>query len=86
MGGELTVLQVSMPDGLSLDPLTLFVDGGCPAEVGVGRRHVAQALVITLVFAVLNEGLDLDLKIAGQDVGFGRMRFLTAWCQRSILT
>lgn len=68
LGGELTVLQAPMFDGLSLDPFTLFDDGWCPAEVGVGGRHIVQVLVVTLVVVVLDEGLDLGLKVAGQEV------------------
>lgn len=37
---------------------------GPPAKVGVGGRHVAQALLIPLMVLVLNEGLDLSLKVA----------------------
>jgi hypothetical protein len=41
LSGELAVLQAPMLDGLSFDPFTLFDDGWCPAEVGVGvpRQH-----------------------------------------------
>lgn len=53
LGGELAVLQASMFDGLSLDPFALFDDGWCPAEVGVGGRHVVQALVVTLVVGAM---------------------------------
>lgn len=52
LGGEVAVLQAPMPDGVSLDPCALFDDGRWPAELGVGGRHVAQALVITLVVIV----------------------------------
>ena len=48
LGGELAVLQAPMFDGLSLDPFSLFDDVAGPAEVGVGGRHVLQALVVTL--------------------------------------
>ena len=68
LGGELAVLQAPMFDGLSLDPFTLFDDGWGSAEVGVGGRHVVQALVVTLVVVVLDEGLDLGLEVAGQEV------------------
>jgi hypothetical protein len=61
LGGEFAVLQAQMFDGLSLDPFTLFNDGWCPAEVGVGGRNIVQALVVTLVVVVLDEGLDLGL-------------------------
>ena len=68
LGGQLAVLQAPMFDGLSLDPLPLFDDGWCPAEVGVGGRHVVQALVVTLVVVVLDECLDLGFEVAGQEV------------------
>ena len=68
LSGELAVLQAPMLDGLSLDPFALFYDGGSPAEVGVGGRHVVQALMVTLVVVVLDEGLDLSFKVAGQEV------------------
>ena len=55
------MLQASVGNGLSLDPFALFDDGRSPAEVGVGGRHVGQALVVTLVIVVLDEGLDLAL-------------------------
>jgi len=61
LGGELAVLQAPIFDGLSLDPFTLLDDGSRPAEVGIGGRHVGQALVIALVVVVLDERLDLGL-------------------------
>ena len=54
LGGELAVLQAPMFDGLSFDPVTLSEDGGTTAEVGVGGRHIVQALVIALVVVVLS--------------------------------
>ena len=44
LGGELAVLQAPMLDGL-LDPFTLDDGSPPPPEVGVGGRHVVQALV-----------------------------------------
>ena len=70
LSGQLAVLQAPMFDGLSLDPFALFEDGAGPAEVGVGGRHVAEALVVTLVVVVLDEGLDLGLEVSGQEVVF----------------
>jgi len=70
LGGELAVLQAPMLDGLSLDPFTLLDDALRPVEVGVGGRHVSQALVVALVIVVLDEGLDLGLEVAGQEVVF----------------
>ena len=68
--GELAVLQAPMFDGLSFDPFALFDDVRRPAEVGVSRRHVVQALMVALVVVVLDEGLDLGLEITGQEVIF----------------
>ena len=45
-------------------------DGRCPAEVGIGGRHVVQALVVTLVVVVLDEGLDLGSRSPGRKVVF----------------
>ena len=70
LGGELAVLQAPMFDGLSLDPFSLFDDGRGSAEVGVGGRYVVQALMIALVVVMLDEGLDLDFEISGQEVVF----------------
>ena len=53
--------QAPMFDGLSFDPFTLLDDGWRPAEVGIGGRHVVQALVVSAVVVVLDEGLDLGL-------------------------
>lgn len=68
LGGELAVLQAPMFDGLPLDPFTLFDDGFGPAEVGLGRRHIVQALVAAPMVAVCDERRDLGLNVAGQEV------------------
>lgn len=68
LSDELAVLQAPMLDGLPFDPFSLFDDSCGPAEVGVGWRHVAQALVIAPMVVVLDEGADLGLEVAGQEV------------------
>ena len=68
LSGDFAVLQAPIFDGLSLDPFALFDDGWGSAEVGVGGRHVVQALVVTLVVVVLDEGLDLGFEVTGQEV------------------
>ena len=70
LGGDLAVLQAPMLDGLSFDPFALLDDGCGPAEVGIGGRHIVQALMIALVIVMLDERLDLLLEIAGQEVVF----------------
>ena len=64
------MLQAPMFDGLPFDPFTLFDDGFSPSEVGIGGRHVAEALVVALVVVMLDERRDLSLKVAGQVVVF----------------
>ena len=70
LGGKLAVLQAPIFDGLSFDPFALFDDGCSSAEVGISWGHVFQALVVAPVIVVLDEGLDLGLKVAGQEVIF----------------
>ncbi|NKJ00427.1 hypothetical protein FHW92_002486 [Novosphingobium sp. SG707] len=48
-----------MFDGLLLDGGTLCIDLLIAAEVGVGGRHIAEALVIALVIILRDECLDL---------------------------
>ena len=62
------MLQAPIFDSLSFDPFALLDDGLCPAEVGIGRCDVFQALVITLMVVMLDERFDLAFKVAGQEV------------------
>ena len=64
------MLQAPMFDGLAFDVGPLAQDVGGSAEVGVCRRHVAQALVVAGVVVVLDEDADLGLQVAGQEVVF----------------
>ncbi len=59
------MLQAPIFDSLSLDPFSLLDDGLRPAEVGIGRCDVVQALVIALMVVMLDERFDLLLKVAG---------------------
>ena len=64
------MLQAPIFDGLSFCPFALLDDGLRPAEVGIGRCDVVQALVIALMVVMLDERFDLLLKVAGQEVVF----------------
>ncbi len=68
LSGEFAVLQVPEFDCLSFDPFSLFDDSRGSAEVGVGRRDVAKALVVASVIVMLDEGFDLAFEIARQEV------------------
>ena len=62
------MLQAAVCDGCTLDAFTLDEDCLGPAEVDVGQGEVVEALVITDVVIVLDEGVDLLFEIAGQIV------------------
>ena len=64
------MLQAPIFECLSLDPFSSFDDGRCPAEVGIGGRHIVDALVVALVVVMLDERFDLLFEIAGQEVVF----------------
>ena len=57
-------------DGFLFDPFSLFQNGLASAEVDVGRREVSQALMISPVIVVLDEGVDLLPEMARQVVVF----------------
>ncbi len=63
-------MQASRFERLSFDPFALFQSGFVPSEVDVGGCDVVDALVVTLMVVVIDEGLDLRLKIARQEVVF----------------
>jgi len=84
LGGELAVLQAPMFDGLSLDPFAQFDDCRSPAEVGVGRRHVGQALVVSLV--IVQQGLGTPTEPSSARFSIGIIRglavrsaFMASW-------
>ena len=63
--GSIAMLQAPMFDGLSFDPFSFQQDGLSPTEVSVGGCDVVQALVVSPVIVILDEGLDLGLKVVG---------------------
>ena len=58
------MVQAAVLDGQFFDPVSPFDDGGVAAEVGVGGRDVAEALVVAVVVIVIDEGPDLVFEIA----------------------
>ena len=58
------VVQTTFRDGPFLDPLSSRQNRLSASKVDVGRRQVFQALMVSLVVVVLDERLDLFLKIA----------------------
>src|SRR5215208_5469160 len=62
------MLQASLLYSLSLYPFAFGENGLPTAEVDVGGREIAEALVIAGMIVVLDEGGDLPFEIAGQVV------------------
>ena len=63
-------MQAPRFERFSLDPFPLFQDGFVASEVDVGRRDVVQALVVSSMIVVVDEGLDPGFEITGQEVAF----------------
>jgi hypothetical protein len=62
--GLTTMQQASSGDGLSFDPFPFDEDGLAASEVDVGRCQVAQALVVSQMIVVGDEGSDLGFEVA----------------------
>jgi hypothetical protein len=71
-------------EGVSLDALTLKQDGLPPAEEDIGGRQVLQPLMVAPVVVVVDERLDLGLKVAAQEVVLQQDEVFRLWCQCSI--
>ena len=59
------MLQGPRFERLLLDPFPLLQNGFVATEVDVGGRDVVQALVVTLVIVVIDEGFDLNFEVTG---------------------
>jgi hypothetical protein len=64
------MLRATIDDGLAFDPFALEENGLGASEVDVGRREVAEVLMIAGMIVMLNEGRDLLFEISGQVVMF----------------
>ena len=62
------MLQAPQFDCLSLDPFSLQQDGLAAPEVDVGGGEIVEAFVIAPMVVALDEGCDLGLEIAWQEV------------------
>ena len=65
--------QAAVGDGLSFDPFPFDQNGLAPAEVDVGGRQVGDALVISQVIVVGDEGREFRDRPAGNSsrAGYG---------------
>ena len=62
------MLQAAVCDGVALDAVAFCKDCLGPAEVDIGWREVVDALVVTDVIVVFDEGPYLSFEIAWQVV------------------
>jgi hypothetical protein len=85
LSGDLLVKQASLSDGVSFDACAFEQDGVASAKVDVSWRQIIQALMVAPVVVMLDERCGLRLQITGEVIVSSRMRFLSVWCQRSIL-
>ena len=59
------MLQAAIVDGVSFDPFAFCQDGRPASEVDVCRGEIVDALVVSAVVVVGDEGLDLGFEVAG---------------------
>ena len=62
------MVQAAVLDGLFLDLFSPFDDGGVTPVVSVGGCDATNALMVTPVIVMIDEGADLVFEIAGQIV------------------
>ena len=64
------MVQPAFSDCLFLDLLSHLQDFRASSVLDVGGRQITQALVVAVVVVVIDEGADLALQVAGQEVVF----------------
>ena len=64
------VVQAALLDGVSFDPFTFEQDGVAASEVDVGRGKIVEALVVSAMIVMLNEGRDLRFEVFLEEVVF----------------
>ena len=70
LSGVPLMIQAAVLDGHLLDLFSHSDNCGVVSEVGIRGCEVADTLVVAVVVVVIDEGADLVLKIAGQEVVF----------------
>ena len=75
LGRLQAVLQATVGNGLSFDPLSFGQDGRAVPAVDVGGGEIVDAFVVSAVVVVVDEGGNLRFEIAGQKVIFHHQRF-----------
>ena len=64
------VVQAAQSDGLSFDPFAFDEDGFAAAEVDVSRGEIVEALVVSAMIVMFDEGRDLGFEVFLKEVVF----------------
>ncbi len=64
------MVQAALSDCVSFDPFAFDEDGLAAPEVDVGGREIVEALVVSAMVVVLDEGCDLGFEVFLEEVVF----------------
>lgn len=64
------MVQATLFDGVAFDPFAFEQDGLAAPEVDVGRGEIVEALVVSAMVVVLDEGYDLGFEVFFEEVVF----------------
>ena len=64
------VVQAAFSDGVSFDPFAFEQDGLCASEVDVGGSEIVEALMVTAMIVMLDEGCNLGFEVLLEEVVF----------------
>lgn len=64
------VVQAALLDRVSFDPFAFEQDGLAASEVDVGRGEIVEALVVSTMIVVFDEGRDLGFEVLLEEVVF----------------
>jgi hypothetical protein len=64
------VVQAAQSDCVSFDPFAFEQDGLAASEVNVGRGEIVEALVVSSMIVMLDEGRDLGFEVLLEEIVF----------------
>jgi len=65
LDGPQLMLQAAVGNSLSFDPFPFCQDGWTASAVDIGWGEIVDALVVTAVVVVVDEGRDLGFELTG---------------------
>ena len=70
LGCRFSMKQAALSDGFAFDPFPFQHDDVAAPEVDIGWCEIADALMVAAMVVMIDEGRDLPLEIARQEVVF----------------